>query len=523
MYRKGQKGSVTVFLSLTCMLFLSLICTVIESARIQGAKAQTVNILSMANVSLLSEFEKELLERYEIFALDGAYGSEKFQKKKLKTRLETFLLMNTDPKKEESGLGCFDPWNLELTDTEIDKYALLTDGKGEAFYQQAVSFMKQNIGVLAVEELMEYQDSVDEIRNYQRSYEEIQKNNEGALKELEQAKEQKLEALESEAEKIKAENAEVSSGEVLQIAGGDTAMAEAKEKANPLTEIAKLRKKSILELVLQDKELSGKTIAAKGLPSRGILQKGNLSVEKEHTGILANVLFREYLMRYFSNYLEHEEEDVLKYQAEYLLGGKKSDKENLKYVVNRLLLIREGMNYLYCVSDSQISAQANTLAASLTGFLGIPALTAATGQAILLAWAYGESLIDVRTLLNGGRVPLNKSAGDWLLSLENLGHLMEILKSGNNGKQEGMNYSEYLRILLHMGNLSSQKMRALDLIQLDLQKNGGLPDFQVKNCIVAVKTSARWNCGSVFLRLPNQVMRMQGINTDFVQNGSISY
>ena len=66
MYRDGQKGSITVFLSLTCILFLALICTVIESARVQGAKAQTANILGMGNVSLLGEFEKELLERYEV-------------------------------------------------------------------------------------------------------------------------------------------------------------------------------------------------------------------------------------------------------------------------------------------------------------------------------------------------------------------------------------------------------------------------------------------------------------------------
>lgn len=228
-------------------------------------------------------------------------------------------------------------------------------------------------------------------------------------------------------------------------------------------------------------------------------------------------------MRYFSCFTEPEEDGVLDYQVEYLLGGKKSDQENLKYVINRLLLLREGMNYLYCMSDPQISSQANGLAVSLTGFLGIPALTAATGQAILLAWAYGESLIDVRILLDGGKVPLNKTPVSWQLSVENLGQLAEILRNGADGNQDGMSYDGYLRVLLHMGNLSSQKMRALDLIQLDLQQNGGLPQFEVQNCVVAVKTSAEWKCRSVFLRLSAAVMGVRTADTEFSQNGSIGY
>lgn len=86
-----------------------------------------------------------------------------------------------------------------------------------------------------------------------------------------------------------------------------------------------------------------------------------------------------------------------------------------------------------------------------------------------------------------------------------------------------MSYDGYLRILLHMGNLSSQKMRALDLIQLDLQQNGELPKFEVQNCVVAVKTSAEWKCRSVFLRLPAAVMGVRTSDTEFSQNGSIGY
>lgn len=512
MYRGGQKGSITVFLSLTCILFLALICTVIESARVQGAKAQTANILGMGNISLLGEFEKELLERYEVFAFDGAYGSGKFQTGKIQERMETFLTLNTSPNTEGISSLCFDPWNLDLSETKIEKYALLTDNKGEAFYQQVVSFMKQNIGLFAVEELLEYRNAVDEIREYEDAYEQKQKENDGSMSALEGEKQKKIEALESEA-----------AAQVSEDPGTAVEVIPQEKTANPLKEIAKLRKKSTLDLVTWDKSISGKRLTGSGLPSRSSLRKGTMSLEKDHSGVTANVLFREYLIQYFSNYLEYEEEDPLDYQIEYLIGGKKSDKENLKYVVNRLLLIREGMNYLYCLSNQQISGQANALAVSLTGFLGIPALTAATGQALLLAWAYGESLLDVRILLDGGKVPLNKDALSWSLSLENLGRLTELLQTGADKNSEGLSYSEYLRILLHMGNLSSQKMRALDLIQTELQENGDLPEFQAQNCVVAVKTSASWNCKEVFWRLPMAVMGFGSKTITISQEGSIGY
>ena len=58
MDRQGQKGSITVFLSLVCILFLSLICVSVESARVQGAKAQSANIAGMGNFSLFAEFDR---------------------------------------------------------------------------------------------------------------------------------------------------------------------------------------------------------------------------------------------------------------------------------------------------------------------------------------------------------------------------------------------------------------------------------------------------------------------------------
>ena len=509
MDRHGQKGSITVFLSLTCILFLALICAAVESARVQGAKAQTANIAGMGTFSLLGEFEKGLLEKYEIFALDGTYGSGSFQIGKVKDRLDQFISWNADPKKEILSLFSFDPWNLELADSEIKEYALLTDEKGEPFYQQAVSYMKANAGVIAIDKLLEYTKNTEEIEKRQQEYENSRKANDSQISSLEGEKQKKLDELESEAQ-----------------AAGETGTAVAipeENVGNPLEEINKLRKKSILSIVTWDKKISEKNVNTGSFPSRRRNRKGNMKIKKEHSGLISDVLFREYLILHFPDYLSESGSNVLDYQLEYILGGKKSDEKNLKYVVNRLLLIREGMNYLYCIQTPAISGQAETLALTLTGFLGIPALTSATKHALLLAWAYGESLVDVRILLDGGKVPIFKDVTTWELSLENLGRITEILETGAKDKGKGLSYAEYLRVLLNMGSLTSQKMRALDMIQAQLSREKDTSGFKAENCIVAVRTTTRWNCRPVFFSLPGAVMGISGSSTSFTQESSIAY
>ncbi|MCD8104030.1 MAG: DUF5702 domain-containing protein [Lachnospiraceae bacterium] len=501
----AYKGSITIFLSLACILFLSLICAVTESARIQGAKAQSANITGMGTFSLLSEFETGLLEKYEIFSLDGGSGGS-FQIQTVNSRFEEFVTLNANPKTGLLKSLAFDPWNLAAESCEITGYALLTDDKGEAFYQQAVSYMKANIGVIALEELLKLAEGTDEIEKKQEEYETSQDNSDGQLSDLEDEKQEKLEVLESEA---------LESGESTDIS--------TETVGNPLTEIAKLRKKSTLEIVTWDKNISEKSVTLNSQPSKSSLRKGSLSMESEHSGLVSDVLFREYLARFFPNYASDESGAALDYQLEYILGGKATDENNLKYVVNRLLLIREGMNYAYSVSNGSMNSQAGALATSLTGFLGIPALTAATKHALLLAWSYGESLVDVRILLDGGKVPLAKDAGSWSLTLENLGRVTEVLQSGAKGKDEGLSYLDYLRILLNMGSLSNQKMRALDLIQAAMRQEDGMSNFQVQNCIVAVATSVTYRCGQVFFGLPQAVMGITGSDVTFTQTASLAY
>ncbi|MDO4323001.1 MAG: DUF5702 domain-containing protein [Lachnospiraceae bacterium] len=460
----------------------------------------------MGNFSLFGEFENGLLEEYDIFSLDGSYGEGSFQIAKVNEHLQEYVSYNADPRKEVFSPWCFDPWHLELKDSEVSRYALLTDNKGEPFYQQAVAYMKANTAVNAVDKLLEYTKDTEKIQNWQKKYEDNQKSNDTKIEVLEDEKQKKIQSIESEAEE-----------------NGTTVTIPEEPKNNPLKEIAKLRKKSTLSIVTWDKDVSEKKINTRNLPSGNRNRKGNLEIEKKYGGLVSDVLFREYLMMHFPNYIDQTSGETLDYQLEYILGGKATDQKNLKYVVNRLLLIREGMNYLYCLQDRELNSQAEGLAVTLTGFIGIPALTAATKHALLLGWAYGESLIDVRILLDGGKVPVLKGKSDWSLTIDNLGRITEILEEGAKDRGKGLTYQEYLRVLLNMGSVSSQKMRALDMVQAEMRAEQESSEFKAENCIVAIETNTIWNCKPVFLGLPGAVMGTSGGNTEILQKGSIAY
>ena len=119
-----------------------------------------------------------------------------------------------------------------------------------------------------------------------------------------------------------------------------------------------------------------------------------------------------------------------------------------------------------------------------------------------MGWAYGESLMDVRILLEGGKIPLNKTPYTWMVSLEQLGRLDQLLEQGSSDKQEGLSYRDYLRILFYLQPVSGQKKRGLDLVELNLKLAPGLSNFQIDHCVVGIREETNWQIEPVFSRVP---------------------
>lgn len=512
------KGSITVFLSMISVLVISLICTAIESARGQGARAQAANIEDMGNYSVFAEYEKKLLEDYEIFAVDGSYGTGDFSIDRVNSKRNSYLTINSEPKQEKLSGLCFDPWQLQVSDSEITEYALLTDQNGEAFYQQAVAYMKATAITGTVGKLLQYYEDAQTAEERQKSYEKVKDSSDQEMKQLEQQEAEKKKELEEQ--KQQAEEQAAAGNEIVIV---DETPAEIVKTENPLKVINKLRKKSLLQLVCGSREISEKAVAWKEIASKRSGKKGKMKLVSSYSGLTCDLFFREYLLDRFPNYLSSEYSGKLDYQIEYILCGKRTDQENLKAVVQKLLLLREGMNYLYCAGNAEMNSQAASLAALLIGWTGIPALVTVMKHGLLLGWAYGESLLDVRTLLDGGKIPLTKTQGTWMVTLDRLGELAELLEEGGSQRQEGMAYKDYLRILLNLQTITQQKRRGLDMVELNLQSAPGLSNFKVNNCIVGIKCRTEWKLSPVFLRVPAVFLGTSGSGWSVSGESSFAY
>lgn len=69
-------------------------------------------------------------------------------------------------------------------------------------------------------------------------------------------------------------------------------------------------------------------------------------------------------------------------------------------------------------------------------FLIPPAVVVIEG-ALILCWAFAESILDVRELFAGGKVPLTKNASNWQLSLQGLPALVDKLDTDRQNDVNG--------------------------------------------------------------------------------------
>ncbi len=436
-----KKAEVTVYLSLVFMLFLALLGALVESASIQTLKNYKRADMNRAMECVFAEYQKELLEKYEVFALDATYETGVYSEEQIFSRLRYYL-----------------PGEMEQ---EIVRIQFLSDHGGEGFREQVSNYMEHKYGL----DMLNDKIGITEIWKQQ---EEAAEN----IEETENSYQEKLDSLLEENEE------------------------ELSEEGNPMPYMKELKKMSILELVMpKGQTVSEKTVSEKMLLSNRERQHGfgNFSDKKKETSVADQLLFGQYLLDHFSNASEEKQGNVLEYEAEYLIGGKSSDRENLTEVVKKLLLMRFVPNYAYLQTSSEKKAEAHALALTLSSVMAVPAVTEAVAQMLLFVWAYGEAIMDLRTLLGGGKVPLTKSDTSWQLALSGL---MQLKENGSvqDGKDagEGLRYEEYLRMLLFLNSKETTALHALDLIEQNLQKVEGLEFFQADSCVS--KLEIKSNC-----------------------------
>ena len=84
------RGEVTVYLTLTFILLVSLVLALTESASIQMAKNYRRADMNRAVECVFAEYQKELLEHYDVFAIEAGYESGTYSEQNLLDRLSYY-------------------------------------------------------------------------------------------------------------------------------------------------------------------------------------------------------------------------------------------------------------------------------------------------------------------------------------------------------------------------------------------------------------------------------------------------
>lgn len=450
-----RKGYITVFLTLSLTLILSLVFTVIEGARISAIRMKFECVADIGMNSVLAEYHRELLEQYDLLFVDTSYCGSHPDIANTEAHLRSYMQKNLHPGEGRSLSGGKDFLAMDMEMVEIPEYSIASDNNGAVLKRQVTDYMGDYpLGAV----LEKISGNIDLLQGTGLDSTDV-----GAWRQEYEAQIDAIGLPEKEVEEGKFEEVPLD---------------------NPADVANATRSSGVLNLVMEDlSEVSAvKVDLGDYFSHRSERMSGTgLCGEAVETGGEPNELvFQSYLFEKCGYYGEEMEKSLLKYQIEYILAGKDTDWQNLEEVAKKLLLWREVSNVLYILSDSTKVAEAQAMAAALTAVTLMPALMEPVKYTILFAWAYVESLQDVKTLLSGGRVPIVKTAADWKTGINSIKNVKGSLAEDSGGN--GLNYKEYLQIMLFLQDAGSRTERAMDIMEMDIRRTPGNGRFRLDGC-----------------------------------------
>ena len=450
-----KKGYITVFLSLSLALLLSLVFTVIEGARISAIRMKFECVTDIGMNSVLAEYHRELLKQYDLLFVDMSYGGSHPEIANTEAHLQKYAQKNCRPEKSFGLFGSRDFLAMDMGMVEIPEYSVASDEDGAVLKRQAADYMNDyplgavldklsaNVGLLQGAGI----DTKD-MDAWRQQYE-------------------------SQIDAIGLPERETEDGETEEV-----------PLNNPADSVNAMRGSGVLNLVLENPAAVSAVKVDLGdyISRRSDRIAGTgLCAEAVEAGDAPNELvFQTYLFQKCGYYGAEMDKSLLKYQMEYILAGKDTDWQNLEQVAKKLMLWREAANMLYLLSDGAKVAEAQALATALTAVMLLPALAEPVKYTILFAWAYVESLQDVKTLFGGGRLPIFKTAADWKTGINCLKNVRGSLTEDSGGT--GLSYKEYLQIMVFLQDADTRTERAMDIMEMDIRRTPGNARFRLDGC-----------------------------------------
>lgn len=475
-------GYMTIFSCLLFLVMLSLIFLCLDGIVIHQADSRSKTIAVGAGEHILANYNVPLAKRYHLYFLDSEMED------KISDRVEKYYKCMLMP--STSGFLKKNPLlRMSIKEIRVESFGTMQE--------QKCLYLRHQI-----REYMKYDSTKDLLLNTINRSAEQMKSQTKQMGDMRQVLEEKETAV-SEAEKEEPSNSTFTPSEMK---AREEAAASAKKK-DPRKTVRKIIKSGVLGFVTTGRTISKKQISPISLPSGSQKEKNldfsrysfneikeikNLLKEPQiikPADLLEASLACNYIKKHFNSYGKEEpiENTVLNYEMEYIIGGQESDKQNLRYTVNRLIVMRCALNFVYAMKDPELNSEALTMATALAGILGLPPVIEGIKYTILGAVSFAEALIDVQNLLKGEKVPIIKTKASWNLSVTDVSTAVE---SESGTDESGLLYEEYLALLLlTQPNKNRMYLRMQDLMQVNICQEQ--PEFQIEKCRFGFKMDAQ--------------------------------
>ena len=459
----------TVFMALCLPVLLSLFLTVIEGARQNAMRLQAEMAMDTATQSVLAEFHQELHKQYDLFFVDTAYGTGAPSLDRTAEHLRAYLEGNFTVVGVDFFRSRVDFQDLHVGAVDILGARFAADDGGAPVREQVYAYMTADPATSALAGMAEELSGVTTLEQEAGVWQSTWQENQDALHALEP---------------------------VTEVGADGTEHEVALE--DPTKEVTAYRfRPALLQVLGTTDGVSQAAVAGAPLLSHRERTTGNdPQPDTSHRYPEADaVLMGQYILEKCGRWRDVREEDHLKYQCEYILFGEESDEANLEKMAARLLLVRNAANCAYIFTDAEKGAAADALAATITFLLLVPEAQPIVKTAILLGWAYSESVSDVRRLFDGARVPLFKNKSDWRTPLVSI--LSPGSFAGGGGGGGGLSYEDYLRLFLLAENETTRTLRLMDMMEADLRDTPGNEAFRLDACfdVVAAKATVQSGFG----------------------------
>lgn len=461
------KGSMTVFAALTFMLMASFLFALLEAGRVQVLRQYVDMTSELAVESVFAEYQPALWENYHLLGLDGAYGGDTFAEEYCAGVLGARVRANLAQQGDGSRM-----MGAVLVSALPEEYQLMTDGEGKVFLHSVADYMWQNLPMEIVQELYERYTNEQSVQEDYR----IGSSMEDAMQAITDA---------NDADAQQSQNVE------------RRAVSEAQQQENPLEDVLTWKESFVLGSVIEDTD----AISIKGLDENACIAKRTLQKGSEEgipeTGWYEKILATEYAENYLSSYTAPREDRALTYEFEYVAAGKGTDRENLEAVVERLLLMREAANVLHILSDEEKRIMTEEMAAALVGFTGNPAVVKVVEYGLIGAWAYVESILDVRALLAGDAIAFVKSDEQWTSRLSNLSQFLTGSARADNC-ENGWRYQQYLKGFLYVLTEKNLAYRMMDVMEQNIRSIYAYRNFRMDYTLNAVTFGLSYEAEPLF-------------------------